>query len=162
MQSSLTMIRNFLSHRRLAIIGISRNPKEFSSHVFYEFSKHGYDVVPVNPRATSIQGRECFARAQDIWPPVQAALLMTPPMITGAVVRDCAEAGIKWIWMYRGAERAGAATDGAVHYCLQMGMQVIAGQCPLMFLPKTGTVHRLHGWFRKITGRYPRETSKAA
>jgi len=161
MQSSLAMIRTFLSHRRLAMIGVSRNPKEFSAHLFQELCKRGYDVVPVNPRATSIQGTRCFARAQEVWPPVEAALLMTSPGTTDLVVRDCAEAEINWIWMYR-ANGTGAVSDSALHYCQQMGMQVIAGQCPLMFLPKTGTVHRLHGWFRKITGRYPRETSKAA
>ncbi|HZP64284.1 MAG TPA: CoA-binding protein [Terriglobales bacterium] len=161
MQSSLTMIRHFLSHRRLALIGVSRNPKDFSAHLFHELSRRGYDVVPVNPRATSIQGSKCFARAQDVWPPVEAALLMTSPPITDVVVRDCADAEINWIWMYR-ASGAGAVSDNAVHYCQQMGMQVIAGQCPLMFLSETGTVHRLHALLQKITGRYPRENSKAA
>jgi len=161
MKSSLTMIRNFLSHRRLAMFGVSRDPNDFSVHLFHELCKRGYDVVPVNPHAAAIHGTKCFTRAQDVWPPVDAALLMTAPTITDAVVRDCAEAEINWIWMYR-ANGSGAVSEKAIHYCQQMGMQVIAGQCPLMFLPETGTVHRLHALIRKITGRYPREASKAA
>jgi len=47
------------------------------------------------------QSRRAFARVQDIKPLVDAAILMTSPSVTEAVVRDCAEAGIRLVWMYR-------------------------------------------------------------
>ena len=57
--------------------------------------RRGYDVVPVHPTLKQAEGRTCFARVQDVSPPVEAALLMTPPAVTEQVVRDCAEAGVK-------------------------------------------------------------------
>ena len=51
-------------------------------------------MVPVNPNATNLDGRPCFARVQDIQPPVDAVLLMTSPEATEIIVKDCAEAGI--------------------------------------------------------------------
>ena len=80
--------------------GISRDPANFSVKLFEQFCRRGYDVVPVNPNTTEVQGRRCFARVQDIQPPVEAALLMTSPEATETVVNDCAEAGIRRVWMY--------------------------------------------------------------
>lgn len=152
---SLDSIEDFLAQRRIAMVGISREPRSFSVQLFKELSRRGYDVVPVNPKTPDFQGRRCFAHVQDIEPPVEAALLMTSPEGTDAVVSDCAEAGIRRIWMYRAAGR-GAVSDRAVQFCREHGIRVVAGECPLMFLPQSEGIHRLHGFLRRITGRYPK------
>ncbi|HKT86869.1 MAG TPA: CoA-binding protein [Candidatus Sulfotelmatobacter sp.] len=152
---SLDAIEQFLALKRFAMVGISRDPKDFSVSLFEELCRHGYDVVPVNPKTPNVQGKSCYARVQDIQPPVEAALLMTSPAHTEAVVADCAAAGIRKIWMYRAAG-AGAVSEKAVEFCREHGMEVIPGECPFMFLPHAGGVHRLHGFFRKITGRFPK------
>ena len=95
-------IDDFLAQKRLAVVGVSRNPKDFSQGLFRELRRRGYDVVPVNPNGTEVEGERCFPRVQDIAPPVDGALLMTPPETTERVVRDCVEAGISRIWMHRG------------------------------------------------------------
>lgn len=151
----LETIEDFLSQRRIAIVGVSRQAAAFSVKLSEEFCRRGYDVVPVNPNLQDAVGRRCFARVQDIQPPVQAALLMTSPEITDAVVRDCAEAGIGRIWMYRAAGK-GAVSLQAVEFCRERGIQVVPGECPFMFWPDTALGHRIHGFIRKITGRYPR------
>jgi len=153
--SSLELIQDFLSKRRIAMVGISRKPASFSAQLFKELCRRGYDVVPVNPAMREVQGRRCFARVQDIEPPVEAALLMTSPEVTDTVVRDCAEAGIRRVWMHR-ATGPGAVSSKAVDFCRERGIRVVPGECPFMFLPQSDAVHRLHGFFRKITGRYPK------
>lgn len=152
---SLDSIEDFLAQRRIAMVGISREPGGFSVQLFKELSRRGCDVVPVNPKNPNIQGRRCFAHVQDIEPPVEAALLMTSPEGTDTVVSDCAEAGIRRIWMYRAAGR-GAVSDQAVQFCREHGIRVVAGECPLMFLPQSEGIHRLHGFLRRITGRIPK------
>ena len=154
---ALGTIEDFLAQKRIAVVGISRQPKSFSAALFKEVSRRGYDVVPVNPRVSEVAGRRCFARVQDIQPPVDGALLMTSPEITDAVVKDCAAAGIRRVWMYRAGGRGGAVSPQAVQFCQERGMQVIAGQCPFMFWRDAGALHRLHGFIRKITGHYPRQ-----
>lgn len=153
--SSLTNIEKFLACKRLAMVGASRNPKDFSTGLFRELCGRGYDMVPVNPLAEEVEGRRCFARMQDIQPPVEAALLMTPPAVTEAVVKDCVEAGIRSVWMYR-AGGPGAVSAKAVEVCERRGVEVVAGECPYMFLQGMKGVHRWHGWWRKILGSYPR------
>jgi predicted CoA-binding protein len=157
-RASMETIEDFLAQKRIAMAGISRDPANFSVKLFEELCRRGYDVVPVNPNAEQVQGRRCFARLQDIQPPVEAALLMTSPEATEAVVNDCAEAGIRRVWMYRAGGK-GAVSRQAVQFCRERGIQVVPGQCPFMFLPDTAGFHRFHGFVRKITGRYPRRMS---
>jgi len=154
-RTSLETIQDFLAQKRIAMVGISRDEQSFSVSLFKELGRLGYDIAPVNPQVKAVMGRNCFARLQDIEPPVEAALLMTSPAVTDAVVADCAEAGIKRVWMYRAGGK-GAVSNKAIEFCRERGIQVVAGECPLMFLPGSGRIHGFHGLIRKLTGRYPR------
>ena len=154
---SLEAIDDFLAQKRIAMVGISREPSSFSVTLFEELCRRGYDVVPVNPKTPNVLGNLCFARVQDIQPPVAGALLMTSPDVTDKVVCDCAEAGIPRVWIYRAVGK-GAVSKRAVAFCRERGIAVIPGQCPFMFLPDTAGFHRFHGFIRKVTGRYPQRT----
>ena len=154
---SLETINDFLAQKRIAMVGVSRDPRDFSIMLFKELVRRGYDVVPVNPSMPEVLGRPCFARVQDIQPAVEGVLLMTTPGITDTVVSDCAEAGIKRVWMYR-AGGTGAVSDKAVAFCRERGIEVVPGECPYMFFPHAG-LHRVHGFIRKITGHYPRRAA---
>ena len=147
-------IEDFLAQKRIAIVGISHDPSSLSVALYTEFSRRGYKVALVNPNVREVQGKHCFARVQEVQPAVGAALLMTSPEVTNSVVRDCAAAGIRRVWMYRGTGQ-GAVSEEAVEFCREQGMLVIPGECPFMFLPGSAGVHRFHGFVRKITGNYP-------
>jgi predicted CoA-binding protein len=153
--SSMSTIQDFLAQDRVAVVGVSRERKDFSRTLFQEFCKHGYDAVAVNPQLTDIDGVPCFAHLRDIKPPVDAAILMTSPRVTEEVVHECAEAGIPRVWMYR-AGGEGAVSEDAVRFCESHGMTVVPGECPLMFLQASSWFHRAHGLIRKITGSYPK------
>jgi hypothetical protein len=159
-RASLEIIEDFLAQKRIAMVGISRERSDFSVTLLEEFRRRGYDMVPVNPSVTELHGQPCFARVQDIQPPVDAVLLMTSPAVTDAVVRDCDEAGIRRIWMYRAAGQ-GAVSPDAVAFCRGKGIHVVPGECPFMFLPHAG-FHGIHGFIRKITGHYPRHSHEPA
>lgn len=159
-QTSLETIHGFLAQKRIAMIGVSREPRSFSVMLFQELVRQGYDLVPVNPHTPNVLGHPCFAHVQDVTPPVKAALLITPPQVTETVVADCARAGIRLVWMHRGMG-VGAVSPKAVTFCRARGMEVIAGECPFMFLPASEGVHRIHGFLHKLTGRYPKARNAA-
>ena len=148
------LIDGFMAQKRLAIVGVSRNPKDISRMLFREFLKRGYDVIPVNPNATEVEGRKCFARVGDINPGVGGALLMTLPAQSAPLVRDAIEAGISRVWLYRAAGK-GAIHQDAVALCREKGIDLIEGYCPFMFFPKTQFFHRVHGLILKLAGTYP-------
>lgn len=157
---SIETINDFLAQKRIAVVGLSRDPASLSVIVARELMKRGYDVVPVNPQIGVLLGRRCFGNVKEIQPPVDAALLMTTPDVTDAVVVDCAEAGVRRIWMHHAGGK-GAVSAKAIEFCRDHGIAVVPGQCPLMFLPQTQGIHRFHGWVRKITGRYPGHAAAA-
>jgi hypothetical protein len=126
--ASLETVEDFLSHKRIAMAGVSRNPASFSVKLSEELCHRGYDVVPVNPNVDEVQGRRCFERGQDIQPPVGGVLLMTSPKATESVVNDCLEAKVPRVWMHR-ATGKGSVSAEAVELCRGRGMAVVAGAC---------------------------------
>ena len=144
-------IGQFLAAKRIAVIGVSRKPKEYSRLLFQELLKHGYDVIPVNPAATEIDGKVCFGSVADISPAPERAVIILPEEKTERAVLDCAEAGIRDMWLYPISSNA-----PAIHLAEQKGLRVIAGYCLLMFLPRPSLVHKLHGGILKLVGAYPR------
>ncbi|RPI11844.1 MAG: CoA-binding protein [Acidobacteriales bacterium] len=142
---------DFLSQKRLALVGVSRQEREMGRMLFREFLRRGYDAVPVNPAVQEIDGHRCFARVQDITPPVEGALIMTPAKTAESVVLDCAAAGISRVWLYR-ATGTGAASKAAIGFCKAKGIRVVPGFCPFMFWKDASWFHRLHGFIVKLTG----------
>jgi predicted CoA-binding protein len=154
MTTTRERINEFLNLRRIAIVGVSRDPKDYSRSVFKEFRTHGCDVVPVNPNMTDVEGQPCYKRVQDIKPAVDGVLVLTPPQFTEQVVHDCADAGVKRVWIRNGVGPS-SVSPSTVAFCEQNGISLVPGYCPFMFLPKAHWAHRIHGFVDKLTGQYP-------
>ncbi len=154
MPTSIEDVREFLSHKRIALVGVSRDPKDFSRMVFRDMCDRGYDMVPVNPGADELESRRCFGRVQDVDPPPEGALVMTAAQDTERIVHDCIEAGVRRVWMHRGGGQ-GSVSEEAVAFCRSNGIRLVEGYCPFMFLPGVSPIHRVHRFFLKVLGRYP-------
>jgi uncharacterized protein len=148
MMSLRQEIADFLGRKRIAVVGVSTEPVSFSRGLFKEFVARGYDAIPVNPKATEMEGRHSYASVRDIDPRPEAVLIMTPAERTDAVVRDCVDSGVDSVWMYR-AGGVGSVSASAVALCREKGIHVIPGECPYMFFPNAG-IHAVHGFFHKL------------
>ena len=153
--NELKAVEGFLENKRLAVVGVSRNERDFTRVLFRAFLERGYDAVPVNPQLTEADGKSAVAHVADISPAVDQVLVLTPPPANKQVVEECVAAGIKRVWLY-GAVTHGASTPDAVEACDRAGVTVVAGECPFMFLHETGFIHTLHGCIRRLTGQYPK------
>jgi uncharacterized protein len=160
MQRMMERARQFLAHRRIAVVGAARDEHDFSRGVMRELRKRGYDVVPVNPAADELDGQRCFASVADVSPPVEAALVMTPPAIAAAVVEDCARAGVRAVWLHRGTG-PGAASPEALEVCRANAIEPVADLCPYMALPGAGVMHRLHGMVRGVARHIPMKVTSS-
>lgn len=152
--TTLQDVQDCLSRKRLAFAGVSRSEKDFTRTLFRELVKRGYDPVPVHPSAHEIEGRRAYAKVQQIDPPVEWVLIATPPKQAESVVLDCAEAGVKRVWLYRAVGK-GSVSRAAVSYCRNKGIRVVEGYCPYAFWPDVAWYHKLHGALLKITARWP-------
>ncbi len=152
--SSMAIIQDFMAQKRIAVVGVSHDPKDISRGLLRTFRERGYDAVAVNPQLETVDAAPCFASLQDINPPVDGVLAMTSPAVTDEIVRQCAQLGIPRVWMYRGGGQ-GAVSPQAVEFCEEHGIKVVPGECPYMFFPRSGWFHGLHGLIKKISGGYP-------
>jgi predicted CoA-binding protein len=160
MTLALDRARAFLAAKRIAVVGVSRNEKDFSRLVFRELLRRGHDVVPVNPALTEVEGRRAWAAVSRIEPPVDAALILTPPSATQDVVWDAIRAGVRKVWLHRGTG-AGSGTPEALALCEANGVEAVHDLCPFMALPDAGLPHRVHGFIRRRFG-HPRHATQHA
>ena len=149
----LNRIQRFLGQRRIAIIGVSRDPKHFSQVVAREFVAQGYDVAVVNPAEQVIGSFQSFRHISDVTPKPDAALILTAPAIAAPILAEVIAAGIGNIWIYRRMTAPGA--EGVIAACVSANINVIQGECPLMFLPNGSFIHRFHAGLRKLALSYP-------
>ncbi|MCQ4152630.1 MAG: CoA-binding protein [Archaeoglobi archaeon] len=81
------------------MIGASNNPGKLGWNVFRNLLTHGFKgrLYPVNPNATEIQGKKAYRSIKEIPEPVDVAIILVPAKQTPNVVRECCEAGVKFI-----------------------------------------------------------------
>jgi uncharacterized protein len=133
----------FLANKRIAVTGVSRTPKGHGSNIVYQrLRQRGYQVFAVNPKANEVEGDRCYQDLKAIPGGVEAVVIGTRPEIAEDTMRECAELGIKHVWMHRGPG-AGSVSDAATGYGRQHGITVIDGGCPLMFGPTADFGHKI-------------------
>jgi hypothetical protein len=78
----------------------------------------------------------------------------TRPEIAEDTMHECAELGIKHVWMHQGPG-AGSVSDAATGYGRQHGITVIDGGCPLMFGPTADFGHKIMRFM--LAGHVPKQ-----
>jgi uncharacterized protein len=147
----------FLAHKRIAVTGVSRHPKDHGSNVVYKrLRDRGYDVFAVNPSADTVEGDPCYHDLRSIPGGVEAVVIGTRPEHAEATMHECAELGIEHVWMHRGPG-AGSVSPAATEYGRSHGIHVIDGGCPCMFGPTADPGHRLMRLVFTLSGNVPRE-----
>lgn len=133
----------FLANKRIAVTGVSRKPKEHGSNtVFKRLRERGYEVYAVNPNTDAVEGGRSYHDLKSIPGGVDAVVIGTAPSRAEGTMRECAELGIKHVWMHRGPG-AGSVSSAATEYGRQHGITVIDGGCPLMFEPTSDFGHKV-------------------
>ncbi len=133
----------FLANRRVAVTGVSRHAESHGSNAVYRrLRDRGYQVFAVNPNASQVEGDTSYPDLKSIPGGIQAVVIGTRPEIAIDTVRECAEIGVRHVWMHRGPG-AGSVSAAAADYGRQHGITVIDGGCPLMFGPTADFGHRL-------------------
>ena len=82
-------------------------------------------------------------------------MIATKPEIAEQTMRECADLGIKHVWMHRGPG-AGSVSEVAADYGRQRGIAVIDGGCPCMFGPTADLGHRAMRVIFTLTGNVPK------
>src|SRR2546429_7384777 len=92
-QDSLTIQRVLHTAATIAIVGLSGNELRASNFVGYYMRRHGYRVIPVNPRETEILGETCYPRLTDVPVPVDIVNVFRAPDALPPIARDAVSIG---------------------------------------------------------------------
>lgn len=149
-------VDDFLARKRVAVVGVSRSQDQAANFVFRKMRAAGYDAVPVNPNATEVEGQPCYPDLGAVPGGVEGAVVFTPPAATAAVVRACAELGIRRVWLHR-SFGGGSVSDEAVRIGREKGLTVIPGGCPAMFCKPVDAGHACMRWVLRLTGGLPKK-----
>ena len=123
-------IETFLSAGAFGVAGASTNRDKYGNKVLRCYLQNGKTAIPINPRASSIEGIEAAASVAELPDGVDSLSIITPPAITLQVVEQAIDRGIKNLWMQPGAEN-----PDAVKLAEENGLNVIAdGSCVLVVL----------------------------
>lgn len=154
MSSLQDVVQQFLSTKRIAVAGAARDGRAVGNILCKKFRDAGYEVFPVNPKADEIDGARCYPDLRSIPGGVEAVLIATHPAVTGQVVRECADLGIRLVWIHR-LLGTGSVSREAVEDGRRRGLTVIDGACPMMFVEPVDIGHKCFRWMLKWTGRLP-------
>ena len=148
-------IERFLAQRRIAVAGVSRQARQPANGIYRKLRGAGYDVVPVNPAASEVEGTRCYPDLASVPGGVDAVVAVTAAAAAARLVAECAALGIPRLWLHRGLG-PGSVSEEATQAGARLGVEVIAGACPMMFVPPVDPFHRCLRWWR---GRPPTSSS---
>jgi len=121
------LVKDFLKQKRFAVVGSFRNESKYAYKILKTLIKKGYEVYPVNPRVRDVDGLKCYKRISDIPFNIDVVNVVTPPSVTGIIVKECHKKSIKRIWLQPGAEN-----EGVIKFCHDNSIDVIHGLCAML------------------------------
>jgi predicted CoA-binding protein len=110
--------------RTIAIVGLSNNQLRASYFVGYYLKRHGYQVIPVNPRETEILGETSYPSLADVPGPVDVVNVFRAPSALPGIARDAVaiKAGALWC-------QFGVINDEGARIAQEGGLTVIVDRC---------------------------------
>ena len=97
-QDPLTIQRLLRSAHTIAIVGLSPNELRASNFVGLYLKRHGYRVIPVNPRETEILGEVSYPSLSDVPVPVDIVNVFRAPDALPAIAASPRKAASKSSW----------------------------------------------------------------
>jgi predicted CoA-binding protein len=139
------VIREILTTARtVAIVGLSSNVLRPSNFVGFYLRRHGYRVVPVNPRETEALGLPAYATLSDIPFHVDVVDVFRAPQFVPEIAEEAVRIGAGALWLQFGVispQGARIASEG--------GLKVVVDRC--MKVEHARNLGRMH-WLGFNTG----------
>ncbi len=126
-QDPLTIQRVLNTARRIAIVGLSRNELRASFFVGYYLKRHGYEVIPVNPREPEILGAESYKSLLDVPGSIDIVNVFRAPDALPAIAEEAVKIHAGTLWCQFGVineEGARIADAGGVPVIMDRCLKV--------------------------------------
>ena len=144
-------IEGLISQKVLAVAGVSRDPNGFGNLAYRTLKAKGYRAMAINPNAQSIDGDPCFQSLKALPEKVGGLVVTTQPAVSEQLVREAAELGIGHVWLQQGSE-----SPAVIQFCQEHGIDVVSGECIMMFIPHPAFPHNVHKFIKAVVGGKPK------
>jgi len=118
------VIRAALRERRVAVVGLSANELRPSNYVGYYLKRHGYEVLPVNPRETRILDLPCYPSVLEVPGDIGVVDVFREPAAVPEIARQAVARGARFLWL-----QFGVISEEGVRIALDGGLRVIVDRC---------------------------------
>ena len=119
-------IRNFLSLKKVAVIGISRSESKAAHFVPKYLSENGFDIITVNPNSNEILSKKCYKEITEVEGDIDIVDVFRPSEDVLPFVRDAIKKNPKVIWLQEGIHNEEAENLAREH-----GIDVVFNRCML-------------------------------
>ena len=123
-QDPLTIQRVLHGARTVAVVGLSSNELRASNFVGYYLKRHGYRVIPVNPRETEILGEVSYPSLTEVPVPVDVVNVFRAPDAVPGIAREAVEVGAGALWC-----QFGVISEEAARIAEEGGVTVVMDRC---------------------------------
>jgi predicted CoA-binding protein len=144
-QDPLTIQRVLHSAKTIAVVGLSSNELRPSNFVAFYMQRHGYKVIPVNPRESEVLGEKSYPSLLEVPEPVDIVDVFRAPDALPGIAEEAVKIKAGTLWCQFGVinlEGARIAEQG--------GLTVIMDRC--LKIEHARYVGRMH-WLGFNTGR---------
>ena len=136
-------LESIFNPQRIALIGVSSNPKSVGGKVLSNLVGSGFRgvVYPVNPDFEAVMGIPCFAGLRQLPRPVDVAVICAPAARVPGIVRECGEAGVAGVVIissgFRETGAAGQALEEEVLAAARRfgSMRILGPNCLGLIVP---------------------------
>ncbi len=119
-------IKNFLTLKRVAVIGMSRTESKAAHFVPKYLSENGFDIIPINPNSNEILNRKCYKEITEVDGEIDIVDVFRPSEDVLPFVKEAIKKNPKVIWLQEGIHNEEAESLAREH-----GIDVVFNRCML-------------------------------
>jgi len=119
-------IKNFLTLKRVAVIGMSRTESKAAHFVPKYLSENGFDIIPINPNSDEILNRKCYKEITEVDGEIDIVDVFRPSEDVLPFVKEAIKKNPKVIWLQEGIHNEEAESLAREH-----GIDVVFNRCML-------------------------------
>ena len=117
-------IREIFQLKRIAVVGMSRNPEKPAHYVPMYLKKRGYEIIPINPVAKEISGMKVYKSISEVPGEIDIVDVFRPSEETPDIVREAVKKKPKVIWLQEGIYH-----PEAVEIARDAGITIVWNRC---------------------------------
>ncbi|EGG42493.1 CoA-binding domain-containing protein [Candidatus Nitrosarchaeum limnium SFB1] len=119
-------IREILSLKRVAVVGMSKNDYKAAHYVPKYLSENGFDIIPINPTTDEILGKKCYDNISDVEGDIDVLDVFRPSDLVLPVVEEAIKKKPKVIWLQEGIHNLQAE-----ELARKNGIKIVFNRCML-------------------------------